>query len=279
MKKKLLTACILVACAVVLVVGSVLTTMALLTSSDAVTNTFTYGNVQITMDEAKVTIDGELDGDSRVESNTYHLVPGNDYIKDPTIHITSSEKDNMYLFVKSRNEIRSAEDGNNGGASLSMRQQMINNGWVEYVRSGDGVEIVWVYGTRNTETGAIEPTPVNKASQQMKDGTPISGVSAGDFRLCENFTIHQDAKVNMYSSAIVKFTAFAIQDSGFAGETNEAHALTQAAWNAIKSAYPYDVSIIAPKNPYTNDETVDAHAPVAGVQDPVEIPINPTPNP
>ena len=41
-------------CAVMLVVGSVAGTMAYLTSNDSVTNTFTVGNVVITLDETNV---------------------------------------------------------------------------------------------------------------------------------------------------------------------------------------------------------------------------------
>ena len=279
MKKKLLTACLLVVCAVALVVGSVLTTMALLTSSANVTNTFTIGEVKITMDETKVNPNGTaVEGAARVDANSYHLVPKTTYIKDPTIHIDSDEMNDMYLFVKSTNMIRSAEAGNvNEGNDTSMREQMIANGWVEYVRSGDGVEIVWVYGTRDTTTGEITPTPVNAAvEQKRKDGSDVADLSAGHFRLCETFTIDENATVSLYGAATVTFTAFAIQDEGF---TEKDHALTQKTWESIKSSFPYNTGILNAKNPYTNQEGIDAHAPVPGVTDPVEIPVtsNPTP--
>ena len=47
-------ACIAALCAVVLVAASVFATVAYLTSTAEVTNTFTYGKVAITLDEAKV---------------------------------------------------------------------------------------------------------------------------------------------------------------------------------------------------------------------------------
>ena len=47
-------------CAVLLVVGSVMGTLAYLTDRQAVVNTFTVGNVDITVDEAPVTPDGEV---------------------------------------------------------------------------------------------------------------------------------------------------------------------------------------------------------------------------
>ena len=64
-------------CAVLLVVASVLGTMAYLTSSETVTNTFTVGNVKITLDEAKVNLDGTYvtNKDDRTEDgNKYHLL-------------------------------------------------------------------------------------------------------------------------------------------------------------------------------------------------------------
>ena len=51
-------ALLLTLCAVLLVAASVMGTMAYLTSTDKVENTFTVGNVTITLDEAKVNTDG-----------------------------------------------------------------------------------------------------------------------------------------------------------------------------------------------------------------------------
>ena len=48
-------ALLLTFCAVLLVVASVLGTIAYLTANDKVTNTFTVGQVAINLDEAKVT--------------------------------------------------------------------------------------------------------------------------------------------------------------------------------------------------------------------------------
>lgn len=82
-------------CAVLLVVASVLGTMAYLTSSDTVTNTFTVGKVNITLDEAKVKPDGtyETDAGNRVGENKYHLLPGHTYIKDPKVTIVKDSED------------------------------------------------------------------------------------------------------------------------------------------------------------------------------------------
>ena len=80
-------------CAVLLVVASVMGTMAYLTSTDTVTNTFTVGNVQITLDEAKVNPDGTLvPNAARVKRNSYKLLPGLTYTKDPTVTVLSGSE-------------------------------------------------------------------------------------------------------------------------------------------------------------------------------------------
>ena len=287
MKKKLLTACLLVVCAVALVVGSVLTTIALLTSSSGVSNVFTVGNISIDMKESTVNSDGklvnasgeELNGSNgdvvKVDTNSYHLLPGKTYIKDPTITVTS-ETDKMYLFVKSANLIRRAEAGNyndrvrdddpaTADTPLSMREQMEKYGWVEYVRSGDGTEIVWVYGTRDKATGKITPEVVTKATKQRINGEESDTAPAGELRLCDNFTIHGNVDVSVYGAAHVTFTAFAVQTTGFDGaDTADSHALTKAAWTAVKNSFPYQCGIVNPVNPYnTTLQNEDAYTEVA----------------
>lgn len=86
--KKAKKALALVLCAVLLVAGSVMGTMAYLTSTDEVVNTFTVGNVQIKLDEAKANPDGTLvAGEARVKANSYKLLPGHTYNKDPMVTV------------------------------------------------------------------------------------------------------------------------------------------------------------------------------------------------
>lgn len=279
MKKKLLTAVVLTLCAVALVAGSVFATIAYLTASSGVSNVFTVGKVSIDMKESKVNSAGQMvdangnviaklndagvlvdpEGNTftdaafealknkivKIDANSYHLLPGKKYIKDPTIYINSD--DEMYLFVKSANLIRRAEEGNyEGGTAASMRKQMEANGWVEYVRSGDGTEIVWVYGTRNKDTGVIAPTPVSKTAKS-------------EIKLCESFTVHPNVDVTVYGAAHVTFTAFAIQTTGFTNaENDDKHIVTNAAWTAVKTSFPYQCGIVNPVNPY--DTSLEGNA-------------------
>lgn len=78
----------LVMMAVLLVAASVMGTLAYLTSTDSVKNTFTVGKVAIKLDEAKANIDGSLVADAaRVKANNYKLLPGHTYNKDPMVTV------------------------------------------------------------------------------------------------------------------------------------------------------------------------------------------------
>ena len=90
MKKKFLVACLCVALAVLTIAG---TTLAYLTSQDEVINTFTVGKVEIKLDEAKANADGTLvEGADRVKANSYKLIPGHTYTKDPTVTVLSGSE-------------------------------------------------------------------------------------------------------------------------------------------------------------------------------------------
>ena len=86
-------ALLVVACALLLVAASVFGTMAYLTSQDTVTNTFTVGKVAIKLDEAKANSDGSLvEGAARVKANSYKLLPGHTYNKDPMVTVLSGSE-------------------------------------------------------------------------------------------------------------------------------------------------------------------------------------------
>ena len=91
-------ALLVVACALLLVAASVFGTMAYLTSTDEVKNTFTVGKVEITLDEAKVDQNGTAVTPAvRVDNNSYKLMPGHSYTKDPTVTV---KKDSEPSYVK-----------------------------------------------------------------------------------------------------------------------------------------------------------------------------------
>lgn len=193
--KKRTKALALVFCAVLLVTASVLGTMAYLTSQDSVENSFTIGNVKITLDEAKTTTDGQLVANSpRVKANEYHLLPGHTYVKDPTVHVNATSE-NCWVFVKVENAI-SAYEG-----TTTIASQITTNGWTALTGQSGVYYKTWTKG------------------------------SATDLPVFGNFTIATNADTVSGWSSIsatttkVKVTAYAIQMDGIA--------TAAAAWTAL----------------------------------------------
>ena len=182
-------------CAVMLVVGSVAGTMAYLTSTDEVVNTFTVGNVAITLDETDV--DNSTADAARDKANSYKLMPGHSYTKDPIVHVASGSEE-CYLFVKVVNEIAAIEDQSNNG-STTVASQMENNGW----QAVDGVSNVYVYAT-----GSDAKTVVSATNNKTVFGTfKIDGESV-------NNNILED-----YTGKTITVTAYAVQKDGFEEKT------------------------------------------------------------
>ena len=75
-------------CAVALVVTSVFGTLAYLTDNEKVTNTFTVGLVDITLEETDIKSGGKT-----TTGNAYHLLPGHTYTKDPTVTVEAPSED------------------------------------------------------------------------------------------------------------------------------------------------------------------------------------------
>ncbi len=169
-----------VLCAAALVVASVLGTMAFLTSKDKVNNTFTVGNVAITLDEAKVTDAGNpVEGADRVKANIYKLIPGHEYAKDPTVHVTANSEDS-WVFIKVEDGLAAIED------DTTVADQITGNGWTAL----DGVAGVY-YKEYSSSTAAT------------------------DLVVFETFKVKGDADVAQYANAKIDVTAYAIQKDGF----------------------------------------------------------------
>lgn len=185
-------------CAVLICAASVMGTMAYLTSTDTVTNTFTVGKVAITLDEAKVDAAGKAitgQGAARVDNNGYKLMPGHEYDKDPIVHVDSASEDS-YLFVKVANEIAAIEDSANTVAS-----QMAAKGW----KAVEGKDGVYVYvGTAANATAPLAVTAGSNVTvfEKIKvagsvDNTTLAG----------------------YANKTITVTAYAVQKDGFEGKT------------------------------------------------------------
>jgi len=66
----------------------------LMSKSDPVVNTFTYGDINITLNETDTN-----DGDNDPNTNNYEMIPGNEITKDPVVTVKANSVDN-WLFVK-----------------------------------------------------------------------------------------------------------------------------------------------------------------------------------
>ena len=96
MKKKLMTVLALV----LVIAMSVAGTYAYLTSADEVVNTFTVGNVAIKLDEAKVDANGvAVTPAERVKTNSYKLLPGHTYAKDPTVTVLKGSESSYVKMI------------------------------------------------------------------------------------------------------------------------------------------------------------------------------------
>ena len=175
-KKKVLVTLL---CAVLLVFASVMGTMAYLTkTTEVVTNTFTVGKVELTLDEADVNEYGvAIENAERVMENEYKLIPGHNYIKDPTLHVGEGSE-YCYLFVKVVNGLADAE------ADETIAAQMARLGWSPVA----GQDYVFAY----------------------KDIA-----SAGDnVTVFEQFTLADDANVEAYKNATITIKGCAVQADG-----------------------------------------------------------------
>lgn len=206
-------ALVLTLCAVLLVVATVMGTMAYLTSTDTVTNTFTVGKVAITLDEAKVNPNGTLvyenDGTTpvaRVRANEYKLIPGHSYTKDPTVHVTAGSE-NSYIFVKVENGIAAYEAATEAaeGGYKNIADQITANHWTALT---DVANVYYKEYNSNTAQVDMEVFKNFKIADNANDADTWNGITA------------ENTKITV--------TAYAVQKDGFAN--------AKAAWDATFGA-------------------------------------------
>ncbi len=210
-------ALLVVACALLLVAASVFGTMAYLTSTDTVTNTFTVGKVKITLDEAKVNPDGTpVEGADRVKENSYKLLPGHTYTKDPTVTVEAGSEDSyvrMKVEVKNIDQLKAVfTDASYYGTNEVFLLQKLVGDWdnakwasVGYEQSADGK-------TGTYEFRYYQKTGPAKLEPLFTTITIPGSVDAAGLEKLGNVQI--------------KITGEAIQAEGFAN--------ADAAWKAFK---------------------------------------------
>lgn len=192
--------------------GSVLGTLAFLTDSDTAVNTFTVGKVAIELNET------DVDGDGKTLENEYHLIPGTEYIKDPTVTV---KKDSEEAFVRMILTVY----------NYSTVQDIIadtENGLTDFTDFLGGMD-----GEKWKLQGSTENSTDNTISYEYRYYQPVTGVGAEKVleplfdTLVIPDTLDGDELQALYDGGFqIDVEGHAIQTSGF--ENNEA-----GAWEAF----------------------------------------------
>lgn len=209
-------ALILTLCAVLLVTASMLGTMAYLTDNKTVTNTFTVGQVKIKLDEAKANPDGSLvENADRVKGNSYKLLPGHTYNKDPMVTVL---KDSEASYIKMTVTFSKAKEldaifAPTGGANLtSIFNGYDSDNWICKGNTKDETKNTRTYEFWYKETVGAPDGDI--ALDALFDSITVPGA----------ITNEQLATIE---GMTITVNAYAIQADGFAD--------AEAAWAAFKA--------------------------------------------
>ena len=240
--KKLLIVLLAIAALAAVAAGSSLGTIAYMTSASKVSNLFTVGNVKVTLDESVVDGDGKIvTTGERTDRNSYHLMPGKSYDKDPRITV-AADTETCYIFLITRNQITDIEVQGDP-EKLTMAEQMVQNGWGIYKDTTAGSR-VWIYcgsaANVDAETKmAVKPVAVCGTDRASTANGETILVASNYIPVFTKFHITTDksADLNIYSGAEVTINAVAIQSDSFgtAGAMNS----VDAAWAAVVNQFPY----------------------------------------
>lgn len=207
-------ALLLTLCAVLLVAASVLGTMAYLTSTDEVQNTFTVGQVSIKLDEAKANTDGTLvEGADRVKANSYKLLPGHTYAKDPMVTVLNGSESSyikMTVTFSKANELDAIFDPD-GATLTSIFNGYDSANWIYKGNTKDAAANTRTYEFWYKET--VDAPDADVALDALFDSITVPG----------EITNEQLATIE---GMTITVNAYAIQADGFAN--------AEAAWVAFK---------------------------------------------
>ena len=162
----------------------------LVDTTGPVTNTFTVGDIEITLDEAPVNLYGEVVAGNRRTENTYKLIPAHEYTKDPTVHVQVGSEP-CWVFVKVENNIAAIE------GDTTIAAQIAANDWTELTSAAG--ENYKVYYKENVD-----------AREEAKDLKVFEKIT-----IANNATLYDNDGNALYSASTpVIITAYAIQDDG-----------------------------------------------------------------
>lgn len=229
---KLRRVLLLLASAVLLVSLSVGATLAYLTSTDEVKNTFTVGQVKILLDEADVYELGD-DGATRenlgknktdaprVDKNSYKFMPGHDLDKDPKVTVQAGSEDcyvRVMVTVTRFADLKLAmgiTDDDDAAAKLATYITGYND--AQFDDNG------WTYGA-DSVTYEFRVTGIVLASTSDQYFTLFTGIEVPDDMTNEQLEYLKSAEGE--EDMTITAVAHAIQADGFAD--------ADAAWAAFE---------------------------------------------
>lgn len=205
-------------CAVLLVAASVMGTLAYLTSTDTVVNTFTVGNVQIKLDETKVDTNGDpvlTNGvQTRVDANNYKLLPGHTYTKDPMVTVLKGSEE---CYVKMTVTFTEA-------AALDAIFDPTGANLISIFKGYEAANWTYKGNTKNTEDDTRTYEFWYKDTVDALNGDVALDALFDQIVVPGNINNDQLASINGMKITV---NAYAIQADGFADDT--------AAWAAFKA--------------------------------------------
>ena len=163
-----------------------------------VTNTFTVGKIEITLDEADVDEDGNFLKDNkkvetlaqadRVTANAYQAIPGKTYTKDPTLTVKKGNE-KCYLFVKFE------EVGNPATYYEYTSMLTAEKGWTPGDDTNGVPEGVWF-------------RTVNETSAEAENDTVFYLLQGNTIKVMESVTAET---MDEAAAASLTWTAYAVQ--------------------------------------------------------------------
>lgn len=163
--------------------------------TEPVVNTFTYGDINIDLDET----DTELDNDEDPDTNKYQMMPGETIEKDPQITVHSGSKAN-WLFVK-------LEKSENFDDFLEYEMAA---GWTQ-LKDAEGADVTGVYYRQ------VDELTEEDAVYQVILDDKVSVKSTVTKDMLNQ--LDPDGGTATYPTLTV--TAYAVQKSGFEPEITE----------------------------------------------------------
>ncbi len=283
MKKTLAKVLALALCAVLLVTGTVFVTLAYLQANTGVVkNAFTSAGVLIRLNETKVNVEGKpvaadnktllTDPNTYIREeqmgNTYELIPGSTYMKDPKVFVEGKSVpcyiyiailDTMFdsgnaegyvngAWVPSEKEKEFLDYSTNDGRKGSISQQLYDNGWrkVEGIITDEDVmgTLVKENGAWSNDTYTVYVfTEANSGIDGAQDGwiTPPYNEETDEYEevalpLFDEFTISYEAKELNANDKVLQIIAFGVQSQGF--EATGEQTAAQVAWDSTYGAPP-----------------------------------------